>query len=184
MSSEHNAEMVEHIILLANTQIELVTKAQARPEHTALVLNEIIERAIGIKPGKRFIGADQIDDQLKKFVEGAVGFCAATREEEHSVWSHMVDQREPPVAWRQRGGVGVTVGYLDERPVHVALNHVDVAGHKVIFYNATSTVVDHDMVKEFINLLAPDSARDGDRVNHADATNMSNILPRDWQGKV
>lgn len=180
MKSEDITKAIEQIGLLAAAQATLVEFANASDKHTQLVLEEIAERCKAITPGKRFDPDAEIDDELKRFVEGAVGFCAATREEQHGVWSRLVQYRQPSVDWKQHGGIGVTIGYLDNRPVHVALSHIDVAGYKVIFYEATSTVVDYDMVRVFINKLAPASARSGDRLNHTDAGNMSNILPSGW----
>ena len=180
MKSEDIAKAIEQIGLIAAAQATLVEFANASDKHTQLVLEEIAERCKAITPCKRFDPDSEIDDELKSFVEGAVGFCAATREEQHGVWSRLVEHRQPPVGWKQHSGIGVTIGFLDNRPVHVVLSHVDVAGFKVIFYEATSTVVDYEMVREFIERLAPKSARVGDRLNHTDATNMSNILPSGW----
>jgi hypothetical protein len=180
MKDEDIQKAVEAISLIASAQATLVEFANASDKHTQLVLEEIVERCKAIKPSKRFNPDAQIDDELIRFVGGAIGFCAATNEEQHGVWLRLVDRRDPPVAWKQHGGIGVTIGYLDNRPVHVVLSHVDVAGFKVIFYEATSTVVDHEMVRQFIDRLAPESARRGDRINHTDATNMSNILPSGW----
>ena len=181
MTGDEMLALVDQIGYLAQSQIDLIDDAAATNAHTKFVLNEIIERCKAVKPSKTFRGADEIDDQLKKLVEGAIGFCEATREEEHSVWVSLVDRRDPPVTWRQHSGLLATIGQIDGRPVAVSLSPVDVAGHRVIFYHATSAVVDHDMVRAFIDLLAPDTARQGDRVNHSDATNMTNILPREWQ---
>lgn len=181
MNSEDTAAAIKAIRLIAKTQAKLVSRAGASAKHTELVLREIAERCATITPSKRFNGKAEIDEQLTRFLEGTIGFCAATREEEHGIWSSLVDHRDPPLTWRQHGGLGVTIGYLDNRPVHVSLSHVDVGGHKVIFYHATSTVVDHDMVRAFLDIIAPETAKEGARLNHSDATNFTNILPRGWQ---
>lgn len=180
MKSEDITKTIEQIGLIAAAQATLIEFANASDKHTQLVLEEIAERCKAITPGKSFDPDAEIDDHLIRFVEGAIGFCAATHEEQHGVWLRLVDRRDPPVSWQQHGGLGVTIGYLDDRPVHVVLSHIDVAGYKVIFYEATSTVVDYDMVRAFIDKLAPASARRGDRFNHTDAGNMSNILPSGW----
>jgi hypothetical protein len=172
---------VSEIKLLAETQAMLASQLGGS-EITVAVLKEIAERCKTITPAKRVNDVSRMDPEIIGFMEGAVGFCEATREEEHSIWSTLVNHRDPPVTWEQHGGVGMTVGYLDDRPVHVSLSHVDVAGHKVIFYHATSTVVDHDMIRTFIEAIAPQSAWEGPgRLNHTDATNFTNILPRGWQ---
>lgn len=181
MTSEDIQKHVDAIRLIARSQAMLITDADATPQHTAMVLTEIAERCARISPCKVFNPDEEYTEEMKVLVEGAAGFCEATSEEQHSVWTRLVHNRAQPVSWEQKGGRGITIGYLDSRPVHVTLSHVDIAGHKVIFYEATSTVVDHDMVRDFIDMIAPDCARRADgRVNHSDAANMTNILPTGW----
>lgn len=180
MTSEKIQKQVDAIRLLAETQAMLVIDADASPQHTAMVLTEIAERCAAIKPCKEFNPDEEYTEEMKELVAGAMGFCEATSEEQHGVWARL-KRTDRAVSWENRGGRGITIGYLDSRPVHVTLCHIDVAGHKVIFYDATSTVVDHDMVRAFIDMIAPESARRSDgRVNHSDAANMTNILPAGW----
>lgn len=172
---------IGRISLLASAQADLITYADATAEHSIMVLRDIADRCATISPSKRFDPKQQIDEEITHFVSGAIGFCQATNEEQFGLWSRLVEHRTPAVSWHQHMGIGVTIGYIDDRPVHVVLRHVDVAGFKIIFYEATSTVVDYDMVRVFIELIAPpvSAYRDG-RLNHSDAANMVNLLSAWW----
>lgn len=183
MTGDETQVAIAAIALIAGAQAELVEKANASPAHTALVLKEIAERCNAITPSKVFYPVDLSDDEgLVKDLADVIGFCDATREEEHSVWSSLVQHRDPPLTWEQHGGHGRGVGLIDGRPVFVSLTFNTVGGHRVCFYHATSTVVDHDMVRAYIEAIAPETAWETpDRLNHTDATNFTNILPREWQ---
>lgn len=169
---------VKAIRSIAHAQVILHDADALTPELSREMLSDIVKRCDLIKPGKwqRVIDAD-----VREFVKGVIGFCAATREEEHGIWERFVDRRNPPVTWTQCGGIGVTVGYLDDRPIAVSLAKVRVAGHPVIFYHATSTVVDYDMVRAFIDDLMEEAL---EVRNHTDAANFANILPNNWHQNV
>lgn len=181
MQDEDIQKSVSAISLLAGTQAELIRLADATAEHSIMVLQNIVERCAAITPSKRFDPKQKIDEDITRFTAGAIGFCQTTTEELFGLWSRLVEHRTPAVSWKQHMGIGVTIGYIDDRPVHVLLRHVDVAGSKIIFYEATSTVVDYDMVRTFIELIAPPvSAYRNGRLNHSDTTNMVNLLPVGW----
>jgi hypothetical protein len=184
MNSDDTQAAIVAIGLIAATQANLVEKANASPKHTQLVLEEIAERCAAIGPSKRVYDFGEIakEEQLQKFLSGVVGFVEATSEEQHGVWRTYVHDTTSPLSWQQEHGLGFTIGYLDDRPVHVSLFLVKVAGHPIIFYNTTSTVVDHDMVRAFIDAIAPDTAKkEGGRTNETNATNFCNVLPREPQ---
>lgn len=182
MNSANTMKAISTIALLAKHQIELVESDAASSSHTKLVLAEIVERCAKITPSKEFYRVDLSDDEsLVKDLEGVVGFCDATHEEVHGIWSRFVDHRVPPVTWQQNSGHGRCIGHIDGRDIFVSLIFNTIAGHRICFYNATSAVVDHDMVRAYIEAIAPDSAKIGGKLNHSDATNFANVLPRGWQ---
>lgn len=163
------------------TQANLVSNENASAKHTELVLREIAERCAGIQPNHLLDLKAVYDEEIAKLVEGAIGFCEATREEQYGIWLRFVHGKTPEPEWREDMGLGVTIGYLDDRPIHVVLSPVQFAGHKIIFYEATSEVVDHKLVRTFIETIAPDTACNiHGRLNHSDAANFVNILPRGW----
>lgn len=178
MKSAQIMDAIAKISMIADTQAKLVEADNASPAHTALVLREIVERCGKLRAPTFDDFEEEIDDELRLLVDGAVGFCEATGDEQNAVWERLIQNTDLP--WKQNGGPLVTIGYLDGRPVAVHLSSVEINHFKVIFYEATSTVVDHDMVRRFIEKLAPDSAKRGGRLNHTDSTNFSNILPMGW----
>jgi hypothetical protein len=185
MTSDEIMKIVETIALLARNQSELVEAGAASAKHTQLVLDEIVAKANSIRPSRVVYPIDLSDDEnLVKDLADVIGFCEATHEEVFGIWSRLVENSTPKVTWQQHGGHGREIGQIDGRPVFVTLSFVTIAGYRVCFYEATSVVTDMDMVRAYIDGIAPEGAKNGDRVNHSDATNFVNILPNDWQSKV
>ena len=118
------------------------------------------------------------DEELRKFLDGVVGVCEATSCEYHYVWEHWHER----VEWKQNNmGLGETVGTLDDRPVHISLRTAEIDGKKILFWEATSQVVDHEMIRKWLQKNLPITAfREGDPrqgVNQTDATNFHIIVP-------
>jgi len=63
-------------------------------------------------------------------------------------------------------GYTIVIGYVDDMPVAVCLTYAKLNGHKVVFYEAVSQIVDHDMVRKWIDHHNPNSS------NHSDAMNF------------
>ncbi len=77
-------------------------------------------------------------------------------------------------------GYGCTVGHLDGRPVAISLLTSTVDGNKLLFWYATSVVVDYDMIDKWLNENLPESAFQVNMprlLNKTDATNFINIIP-------
>ncbi len=54
--------------------------------------------------------------------------------------------------WREDlSGLFFIIGHLAERPVTIQLRFAELNGHRVIFFNSPSVVVDHDMVRSWID---------------------------------
>lgn len=68
-----------------------------------------------------------------------------------------------------RGGPLITVGQVDGRPVVISLNVVIIRGHRVMYYNATSQLVDYKMIDEYLEQMWPGVAK-------TDALNIHNVL--------
>lgn len=78
-----------------------------------------------------------------------------------------------------------TVGYIGKNkkmPVCISVLTAEVNGYKLLFYHATSRYVDHDMIRKWLDDNMPVTAfEDNDprtRLNHTDANNFANIVPR------
>ncbi len=64
----------------------------------------------------------------------------------------------PRVAWEQiHIGYGEGVGHIGKRPVFVTVTFARVLGQVIVFYEATSQVVDHEMVEEWTRKAFPAS---------------------------
>ena len=118
------------------------------------------------------------DKERTDFLEGVVGVCEATSCEYHYVWEHWHER----VEWKQNNvGLGEVVGHLDGRPVFLSLRTAMIDGKKILFWDATSQVVDHEMIRKWLQENLPVSAfRDNDPrrgVNQTDATNFHIIVP-------
>lgn len=122
-----------------------------------------------------------VDEQMSKFLEGVVGVVEANRFEHHALW-RFNDERERKLSWVENlSGLGETIGYINKRPVHVSLLTAVVDGHKLLFIDPTSTLVDHDMVRAWLAKTMPVTAfEDNDprkRLNITDAMNFHNVFP-------
>jgi hypothetical protein len=127
--------------------------------------------------------ARPVDEEMRKFLEGVIGCVEADGYAQHMLWHqyhHKPHFDQPPMTWEQgRSGLCEIVGYVADMPVNVSLYVNVVDGHRILFYDAVSRVVDHEMVREWLDKVLPDSARRPDGyINNTDATNFSNILPR------
>lgn len=179
MNSADIMSVIAEVKLIADTQAMLVSRAGASTQHTELVLREIVERLGKLEaPTHKYDYTTILEDAeaLSRDLAEVVGAVEATREEEFGVWTRFVDRRDPPLTWKQHGGYLRTIGYLDGLPVCVSLTFNTVAGHRILFYHATSRVVDHEMVREFIDAILPDEAK----ARRTDATNFVHCLPSGW----
>ena len=116
------------------------------------------------------------DEEMVRFLDGIVGAVEATREEYHSLYSRYT--KEYGKSWESNSsGLFETVGYLDDRPVCISLRTAVVEGHKILFVEATSQVVDHVLIDEWLRLNIP-SRDNSEYPNKVDVTNFHNIFPR------
>jgi hypothetical protein len=123
---------------------------------------------------------DQYQSNLRAFLAGAVGVLEATPCELSYVYRRC---SETDRRWSENlSGHLITVGYLNERPICISLRQIDIEGHKVIVYHATSTLVDWSMIRAWLESNMPDSAFEfvngKARLNATDADNWSHVLPR------
>ena len=121
------------------------------------------------------------DPQMTAFLHGVVGVVEATRFEHHALWRlNDLDGRHK---WESAtAGLGEIIGKVGKMPVAISLNVDVIDGHRILFYHATSQVVDHRMVEAWLEKNLPVTAfMDSDprkRMNHSDSINFPNVLPR------
>lgn len=117
------------------------------------------------------------DAQMAEFLNGVIGVVDANSYERLCLWQ---EWQKPGKSWKENtSGFLETVGHLDGRPVCVSMFTATVDGHRLLFLDATSQVVDHKMIDEWLQRTMPQSAfRDNGYVNRVDAMNFTNIFPR------
>lgn len=98
------------------------------------------------------------DKQMTEFLSGVVGAVEANSFERLSLWEDYHDRRR--VSWQQdAAGLLETIGFLDDRPICLSLVTAVVDGRKILFYDATSQVVDHVAIDRWLAEVLPDTAR-------------------------
>jgi hypothetical protein len=122
-----------------------------------------------------------MDNELAKFLDGVIGVVDANSYE--SMCLYMENDREQKRPWKQNSsGLLETVGIVDGRPVCLSLLTNEVDGHKLLFIEATSQIVDWKMIEEWLQRSMPVTCFDGNdprrRLNRTNAMNFHNVLPR------
>lgn len=117
--------------------------------------------------------------ELTEYLQGVIGLVEANSYERHALWKECKGER----TWKETGwGLGETVGHLADTPVFVSLLVDTVDGHRILFWHATSQVVDHRMIEAWLTKTMPRSAFTDDggtvRLNKVDAMNFHNVFPR------
>ena len=112
------------------------------------------------------------DEELKNFLDGVVGVVEATGYEKLALWQewHVADKRP----WIQgRSGLSEQIGTVAGLPVCLSLLVDTVNGHRILFWEATSRVVDYEMARRWLDHVLPPTAK-----NRTDAMNFHNAFPR------
>lgn len=122
------------------------------------------------------------DEQMREFLKGVQGVCEVDSYSRHMLWeenhwkAEAMDRKKR--TWvSDMSGLGETVGFLDNRPVHISLFKSVIDGKTILFSEATSTVVDYDMIRDWYEKNLPATARlKGGRPNVQDADNFTRLL--------
>ncbi|AGH31511.1 hypothetical protein LOKG_00075 [Loktanella phage pCB2051-A] len=118
----------------------------------------------------------EVSDEVKKFLDGAIGCVEANSFERMSLYG---DFDKAADDWKDNtSGLGITLGMVAKMPVCISLNSAVVNGHKIIFYSATSVMVDWRMVTDWLKAHMPETAFKDERLNKVDAMNFHNVFPR------
>lgn len=76
----------------------------------------------------------------------------ATDNEQHTFWrDYFYEPRKDftIIKWEEEfTGKLIQIGELDNRPINIAISYAKLNGKRVIFYDAVSQVVDHQMVDD------------------------------------
>ena len=131
------------------------------------------------EPRKRFTDHDIYRMSQAEQWANTTWLVEGTHEEQMGVWLRFNERCE---LWKSGSGWLYTVGHLtvqtDEdlveggsrrMPVTVEVTFVPVDGHVVCFYEAASRIVDHDMVRAYVEGKAP-------HASHTNATNFHHVI--------
>jgi len=112
---------------------------------------------------------------LKEYLRGVVGVVEANAFERKGLRDHYLQAKCGE--WeRNLCGMTATVGHLGGMPVRISLFTEIVGGHKLVFINPTSEVVDHRLIVKWLEANIPSSARFRGRLNLADSMNFSCVF--------
>lgn len=107
--------------------------------------------------------------------QGVVGVVEVTGYESFKLWEEFHKNRG--VSWEeQRSGPLITVGKLDKRPVCIAPLVHTVNGKKIMFLEATSVLVDWNMIEKWLRINLPESAFNGTQLNKVDPINFASLI--------
>lgn len=120
---------------------------------------------------------------MKEFLEGVVGVVEANSFETLCLWQKHTDggKRNSDTWVQHLSGPLVTVGHMDTSdkryPVCISLFINEVNGRKILFLEATSIVVNWDMISTWLIENLPKTAfRDNGYINKTNAMNFFNLL--------
>lgn len=117
---------------------------------------------------------------IKTYLEDVVASVEATSFEQYKLWQEMVALYGSDYFVSTNFGYLSTVGYINDRPICISLNTAIVNGKKILFWYATSQVVDYIQIEKWLLKNLPKSAfrgdDSGDYIISTDPMNFSNIL--------
>ena len=113
---------------------------------------------------------------FEEFADGAIGIVEATPYEAMLIKEELARSGRGKLTF-DPCGYFVEVGECAGSPVCVSMESATFQGSRVIFYDACSRIVDHDMVRDWFDKNLPDSAlvHEG-KANNTDAMNFLNIF--------
>ena len=114
------------------------------------------------------------DEELFKDVKFLV---EATYHEQFVLWQDYFNKPKygrKAKSWKQvYTGHGLQIGTINKRPICVQIFYAILNGKKVMFYEGCSELVDHKMIKDWIQYWTLDNIKwDVDRWAHCDAQNF------------
>lgn len=115
--------------------------------------------------------AERLDDRFAD----TVYVVEATSFERQALWKQ--NQETGRLDWQQDlSGIGPTLGYLDGREICVDFTWAELNGQRVLFYEATSEVVDHKLIDAWLQENCNPSCDNGQRRAHTNADNFGHCI--------
>ena len=125
----------------------------------------------------RFNQCNTIDSEMKEFLQDVAGVVEATSYERMCLWKECT--KESGYSWvSDNTGFAIAIGFFtDKRPVVLEMCKILVKNKSILFINPTSVAIDHDMIKLWLNMNLPITARYSDGViKFTDPMNFHNLL--------
>jgi hypothetical protein len=114
-----------------------------------------------------------LSDNVKTYIEGVVGLVEASREEYTMQYvRHVMDKTGDWVKldWKENtSGYGINVGTFAGREVWISINSAVINGRKILFWHATSSIVDYGLIDIWIETHFKG-------IKKTDATNFMNVI--------
>jgi hypothetical protein len=124
-----------------------------------------------------------INPEDKKLFKDVVFLVDASYTEHFFLWKEnfheLTRQYYAVKTWEDEGmGHSINIGEINKRPVCVTLFYTEINGHRVMFYEGTSQVVDHKMIERWLQHWTLKTIRwdNGHRWAHSDAMNFHHCI--------
>ena len=113
--------------------------------------------------------------ELNDLLKDVHGVVEANSFEALCLWQNAKDSGHSWVS--APSGLGKKVGEFYGKPVFISLLSSEVRGKKILFVDATSQVVDHEMIEIWLQTNLPKSAMKSDgKFRKTDAMNFHNLF--------
>lgn len=121
-----------------------------------------------------------MSETLEQFLAGVSGVVEANTFERHSLWLENDRLGAKGRKWEEnlRGYIEY-VRWVQGRPICVSMFKATIDGQSILFWDATSQLVDYAIIEDWLEKVIPKTARDErGRINKTDAMNFCNVLHR------
>lgn len=114
---------------------------------------------------------DKINIEDKPKFDSTEYMVEATSFEKYALWKMYSNEalyknKHNVIKWEQGSGRMYTLGELDGRPITVCFFWDKLNGHNICFYEATSQVVDHELVEEWLDKFCPKPRTDANNFHN------------------
>jgi hypothetical protein len=96
-----------------------------------------------------------ISDNIKEFIQGVDNIMEVNNSEYQFLWEKYAYKGTVPWVVSREGGYGVHVGDFHDRPTWIAIRTAVVNGKKILFWHATSLLVDHRLIEKWFRTHLP-----------------------------
>lgn len=117
-----------------------------------------------------------VSDEIRAYLNGVVGIVEANSFEKMCLWREWNDMGKSWVPTVH--GYLATVGNVGDMPVCISILTETVEGQKILFWDATSRVVDHQMIEEWLKTIVTSALKEDGYLNKTDAMNFHNVFQR------